>query len=376
LAESSKAAEGAEQPFGALRTQGSSVPRELGRDRLLLLDGVRALSILFVLAAHMLPLGPKHWQLNKSAGMLGMALFFTLSGFLITTQLHARRHVRAFFVRRLFRIVPLAWLYSVLIVVFLFHAGWPALRSHLLYLTNYDFAAITPLTTHFWSLCVEVHFYIFVGLLMASTQFRGFRAIPLIWIAAVLFRAWKAPEGTIETHYRVDEILSGAVLGLIYVGELGPRFRKLVTALPLWLLVAGLAAACLPAAGRFDALRGTLAAAAVGNALFRSDRRAVRWLEHRTLGYIAAVSYAVYVVHPLTMWGWLGDGNKVFRYLVKRPLSVALTFALAHLSTRYFERPLLGLGKRIAQRMETRDQSAASFGLAVVPAGSNSDPPG
>ncbi|RZA12642.1 MAG: acyltransferase, partial [Proteobacteria bacterium] len=56
-------------------------------NRLEILDGWRGLSILFVMASHMLPLGPKVWELNVAAGSIGMSLFFTLSGFLITSTL-------------------------------------------------------------------------------------------------------------------------------------------------------------------------------------------------------------------------------------------------------------------------------------------------
>ena len=37
------------------------------------LDGWRGISILLVLAAHLLPLGPKAWRLNETAGPMGMA---------------------------------------------------------------------------------------------------------------------------------------------------------------------------------------------------------------------------------------------------------------------------------------------------------------
>lgn len=55
--------------------------------RLSVLDGWRGISILLVLACHLLPLGPKPWQMNSAAGVMGMAIFFTLSGFLITSFL-------------------------------------------------------------------------------------------------------------------------------------------------------------------------------------------------------------------------------------------------------------------------------------------------
>src|ERR1700759_971314 len=83
--------------------------------RLSVLDGWRALSITLVLCGHLLPLGPKSWRLNETFAPMGMALFFTLSGFLIT-RLLLSTDVRSFLIRRFFRIIPLAWL-TILIVL-------------------------------------------------------------------------------------------------------------------------------------------------------------------------------------------------------------------------------------------------------------------
>ena len=38
---------------------------------LAVLDGWRGVSILLVLSSHLLPLGPKRWQLNEMAGPMG-----------------------------------------------------------------------------------------------------------------------------------------------------------------------------------------------------------------------------------------------------------------------------------------------------------------
>jgi peptidoglycan/LPS O-acetylase OafA/YrhL len=46
------------------------------------MDGWRGLSILFVLATHLLPLGPKVLRLNETFGPIGMALFFYTVGIL------------------------------------------------------------------------------------------------------------------------------------------------------------------------------------------------------------------------------------------------------------------------------------------------------
>src|SRR5437667_9931257 len=86
-------------------------------DKFPILDGLRAISILLVLADHLLPLGPKILQLNATAGSMGMSLFFALSGFLITSGLIKNPNISEFMARRLARILPLAYVYTM--VVFL-----------------------------------------------------------------------------------------------------------------------------------------------------------------------------------------------------------------------------------------------------------------
>jgi peptidoglycan/LPS O-acetylase OafA/YrhL len=55
--------------------------------------------------------------------------------------------------------------------------------------------------------------------------------------------------------------------------------------------------------------------------------------------YIAEISYALYIIHGVLSHTWLGAGDKLEKYL-KRPLLFGLKFALAHVSTPYFEQPI------------------------------------
>jgi len=82
-------------------------PSESALGRVSVLDGVRELSIVLVLAAHLLPLNAIWPKLNESVGVLGMALFVGLSGYLIGGLGIKRKPSTVFFVQRLSRIVPL-----------------------------------------------------------------------------------------------------------------------------------------------------------------------------------------------------------------------------------------------------------------------------
>src|SRR5690348_87525 len=97
--------------------------------RVPVLDGLRGISILLVLSAHMLPLGPKALKLNDAAGAMGMSLFFALSGFLITSVLHGNQNIFEFSVRRLARIIPLAYAYSIIVFSLVYYDPRAALGT-------------------------------------------------------------------------------------------------------------------------------------------------------------------------------------------------------------------------------------------------------
>lgn len=312
------------------------------------LDGWRAFSILAVLATHMLPLGPGGWG-NQFLGQMGMSIFFTLSGFLITCSLLERLNIRSFFVRRACRILPLAFLYATLALLI---QGKPFAYylAHWTFITNYDYQYVTPITSHFWSLCVEVHFYICIGLLVLLLGRRAFSLLPVLCVGVTALRVFEGAELGFRTHLRVDEILAGACLALVYHNHLGLGIRTVLTKTWPAAILLLLAISAYPGAGPVRYIRPYVGAALVGATLFQPPGRLQRVLASRPLAYIATISYALYVVHKMTMFGWLGTGSGLQKYLIKRPLSFALTFTAAHASTFYYERWWIDLGKRITRK--------------------------
>jgi peptidoglycan/LPS O-acetylase OafA/YrhL len=285
-------------------------------------------------------------------GSIGMSLFFTLSGFLITSTLLKSPDVVSFFIRRFCRILPLAYL-TVVVSLLIQGDGWRFYFAHFLFLVNYDYAHLTTLTGPYWSLCVEVHFYLFIGLLVALTGRRGLLFLPLVALIVTAFRIRNGEGINIKTHARVDEILSGATLALIWgdcLGHAGRVAARVLRASPAWILIALLTASGHPLSGPMQYPRPYLAAWLVGHTLY-AEGTVWAWLRLRVLRYIAEISYALYLIHPLSMYGWLGSGGTVVRYL-KRPLCFVITFGLAHLSTYTLERQAIAWGKQLTRRLE------------------------
>ncbi len=316
--------------------------------RLAVLDGWRGISILLVLAAHLLPLGPKQWRINEAAGAMGMALFFTLSGFLITRLLLQNQNVFHFLIKRFLRIVPLAWVAIVLALLTTTDSAAVYL-SHLFFYANLPPIQLTTITSHFWSLCVEVQFYACIALLVGLCGRGGLYSIPILGILVTINRIWMGSYIDIVTIRRVDEILAGATLALIYANHLGFKSKSLISKLNPYLLLGLFAISSSPYGVWVNYLRPYLAALLIGSTLLAQESPLTKLLANRILKYIATISFALYVIHGVLRETWFGSGDTLERYL-KRPILFAATFGLAHLSTFHFEARFIQLGKRLTAK--------------------------
>ena len=327
-----------------------------------MLDGWRAVSILAVLAGHLLPLGPSRFQMNAAVAASGMAIFFTLSGFLIASILRNDPNVRRFLVHRIFRIVPLAWL-AMAILAFANHANLATVAANLLFYANLPPARLMDGGEHLWSLCVEVQFYAVAALLVLIAGRRGLYALPVAALATTGFRIFAGETMSIITWHRIDEILAGATLALVLAAA-GVPGRKI--ALPRWLplvFAACLLASAHPALPWLGYCRPYFAAAMVGSSIVAAPGWLRCVLESALARYVADISYALYVVHAMLSATWFGSGNgSILQKYALRPVLIAATWGLAHLSTFHFERRWIAFGKRLAGDR--------------VPAATNPDSPG
>lgn len=315
------------------------------------LDGWRGISILLVLFGHLFPLGPKSWQLNSAVASLGMAVFFCLSGFLITNTLLYRPGVREFLIRRLCRIVPLAWAF-MLVVLLCGHAKLGTLLAQLLFVANYPPFFLTDLTGHLWSLCLEVQFYLTVALLFALFRRRGLLLLPVLCLCVTAIRVVTHTHISIVTYVRIDEILAGATLALALDTR---RFATLKARLQShWLIFALLPlalASASPLSGPLAYLRPYIVTLMVGQTILFAPGWTGRLLRSKPLFFLAEISYALYILHPLVHVGWFDTGSKIVRYAKRMP-ALALVFAGAWASTHYYEHWWIAQGKRWSRRLQ------------------------
>ncbi|MGV1792163.1 acyltransferase family protein [Rhizobium sp. A37_96] len=138
------------------------------------LDGWRGLAVLLVLIGHF---GGD--QYLPHLGSAGVDLFFVLSGRLMAEILFVRKMpLGIFFFRRFSRVYPALFAFVVISsVIFLPTPVTPGplgALSALSFTLNYviiEGRAFIPIFDHIWSLCVEEHSYLLLGLL--ALAFRG-----------------------------------------------------------------------------------------------------------------------------------------------------------------------------------------------------------
>jgi peptidoglycan/LPS O-acetylase OafA/YrhL len=318
------------------------------------LDGWRAIAITFVLLAHWFPLGPASLKLNAWSGILGMSIFFALSGFLITNLLIKNGNVHNFLIRRLFRILPLAYLYLAIVLPLMGAPGGVYLPNFLFY-ANWPPFFLDYRNGHFWSLSVEVEFYLAIALIVFFLRKKGLLLIPLMAIFVTGFRILHGKEASIETYYRVDEILSGACLALIYNSQnhpLGTYLQNVLKKANPYILIVLLMMSAHEWSGPFNYPRPYFSALLVGTTLYQHQTKLFSILAHPVLKYIATISFALYVIHPIVSYGWLDPNNtdsKIFKYFVQRPISIIILLTLAHFSTFYYEKYWISLGKKLSK---------------------------
>jgi peptidoglycan/LPS O-acetylase OafA/YrhL len=368
------------------------------------LDGVRAVAVLAVLGFHAEVPG-------FSGGYLGVSVFFTLSGFLITSLLvnevetTGRVSPGAFYARRARRLLPASVLCVGLLVVVAavtdVFDGVADLRAHvvgsLLQVANWVLlfgdgsyqqlfqqvaGSVSPLE-HYWSLAIEEQFYwlwpiSFIALTRVArtrrsqTMLLGAITASLAISSPVIAAVWGGDAAYWATPARAAEILIGGVLALAVTGRSLPRRWSM--AAPVALVALGVAMVTFPSSGG-PAYAGALPLVAVGSAALllglQVDGPVRTALSIRPLVWLGRISYGVYLYH----WPVYVIVDERRTDLDGAPLvilRVAITLAIAQASFMLVELPIRrGRSVRLPITFATAAGATAAVaivGFAVLPA--------
>ncbi len=299
-------------------------------------------------------------------GFLGVDVFYPLSGFLIVRFLSTWDGPNlgaVFFLRRFFRIVPLYILAVLVYVAASLAMGQNLDTLHnlwmtLLFLTGWAIFLVgrdlVPYTIT-WSISVEEFAYILLGLTALLARARLPAVLLLMFLSALLLRGSLLAQGHPQNIVyffppaRLDSIAIGGFVALA-----GGR-RWMLPGLLAALLLLTLGAAVSDAFRKLVLYQQVAVTAALAIAAVERYRRHLDgWLTDR-VARIGFYSYFIYLFHfyPVTAFDLLADrfGDPRSLFWPVAAASLAASYALAWLSFRFFEGPLMAWGRQLEPRV-------------------------
>lgn len=368
------------------------------------IETLRAAAIMFVLLSHF-PIDGAVWYFDLSGYVelwAGVDLFFVISGFLITHSLsglvsaRARGEacwpeLKAFWIRRAFRLLPAAWLWLLVPLLLSALIGQHPLFAPMRTLINDTLAAAfqvanfywascigsgqwgqlcsqPPVVGPYWSLSLEEQFYLLLPLVLILLPFRFLLPCLALLIAVHLF--WIRPIFTLAWYVRPDSLLWGVVLALL--SQRSTRFGladildKLRLGRPLSMALLALLA-WVPSLGA-QVIPGVATVAVVallGAALVQLAASGNGIRPGKFLLWMGSRSYALYLVHfplyALTQFLLFPDGSRLLQgwqdiaiYAVCAGSIIALA---AELTYRLVESPIRDYGRQLARRISGCQQT-------------------
>lgn len=155
-------------------------------------------------------------------GVIGVDIFFVLSGFIIAYTAEPARGISHFAVRRVARVVPLYWLLTTGVVFVTLMA--PALvngttvstekiiRSYLFIPYQKDNGLVQPLLFLGWTLCYEMYFYALFCLCLSAGRHAAWIACALL--SLIVLVGWIRPEGGTLWHFYTNPMILEFAFGL------------------------------------------------------------------------------------------------------------------------------------------------------------------
>jgi len=341
--------------------------------RFLLIDALRGLAALAVVLYHveegrhiegLSAAMPRFLRVLLEHGGLGVEVFFVLSGFVIAHAMSrhevTRGYVGRFMLRRSLRLDPPYWASMALGIAFGVLSshlvtgksyalpGGKEIVIHVLYLQ--DLLGVPPLSSIYWTLCLEIQFYLVFSLLMLVAARLRRRLSPeaafyaVMLPAAIVADIWPPQlrpfgvPGTFLSHWHLF------IAGVLVWWSATRSTDRLARAIA----ITNLAALLMLAAARADValLVGLIAATLILVAALCG--KLSTWLSARPLQWLGAISYSLYLTHNAIAGAafrlaYRLTGHTLATEALCSVLVVAVSLAFAYLFHRAIERPSLAL---------------------------------
>lgn len=307
---------------------------------------------------------------------IGVDIFFFISGYLLTyllvleKQKYNKINIPKFYVRRGLRIWPL---YFFLVAITPFLVNWlgekqPVYWSTIAMLNN--FQTIWTQTweypfSHFWSICIEEHFYLFWPIIVAFVPSRKLVSAIILLIGVSLgyklytymFLPGNWYHLYLHTLSRMDVILLGGLLAVIYLKK--PFTFKLSNTVIAAILAFVILMLAYDDISNFDNVLGgilrkpvymVLLALPIMDFLFNDERKNAI-LKFKPLLYLGKISYGIYMYGNILILVVIKQ--VLFRFNIHNiylyfGLIFILSLLIPVISYELLERPFLKLKQRFS----------------------------
>lgn len=366
-------------------------------------DALRGLAALGVLLAHayhstvmvkafdtFVPPGVGHLL---GFGVLGVPIFFVLSGFVIAHSLRNNSlcagSIGHFILRRQIRLDPVYWVVLALALLLLafehalpaaYTPPFPSINVVLLnafYLhkvtgpSNYSIVGVA------WTLCLEIQFYLLFILLMAvGKKGRSLRAGFSFTNWSVALVGLSGAACLVIKYFYLDNAWFFSFWYYFVAGVLAYlAWQRLIAPRWLWAFLALFAASAtispVPPSAHSTAMGGMMAGIFTALALYATGSAGVigSWGGGAALQWLGRISYSLYLIHLSVLslilrLGFKMTGTNPAFALVWSALALAASVGAALLLYRFIEMPSLQLAARFKQ---ARDRSGVSGFAAPAP---------
>jgi peptidoglycan/LPS O-acetylase OafA/YrhL len=310
--------------------------------RIKFLDGFRGLAILLVISFHafsrwpnIVPYGDiyQHYPIFEN-GWLGVQLFFLISGFVIIMTLEKCSSIKDFLIKRWIRLFPSMIIVTILVFAtasFFYErpAGLPNIKDIIPGLTFIEPGWLGGILGHniqaiegaFWSLFVEVKFYILFGFLYFFIgKKKAINGLIIMFLISIIMK--------IITHITIIKFISYINLivvnlsleyfGWFAVGTLMYLYYKNKNKnILIYSIFIGFLSVCLTTISNGNSIRVFLCASIIlliFISVFIVDSLK-KIFENKFLNFIGFISYPLYLIHENMMISMIVKINKNFSFV-------------------------------------------------------------
>jgi peptidoglycan/LPS O-acetylase OafA/YrhL len=301
-------------------------------------------------------------------GHYGVNIFFMISGFVIFMSLNATKSSADFVVSRLTRLFPIYWAAIIFTTIFVGLIGLPNREIPLLSTMGnlgmvHNLFGIPHVDGVYWTLEVELLFYCWALIAFSTGSLSKTHLLFALFFLARLVSFW------MERYFQAElPILLSRLLILKYIPWFGAGIMifRLVTGSAtrlrdIVLLCSAIVLMVIVEGYRLGAIMATTSIVLYGAAAGKLS------LNHRSLVWLGAISYPLYLVHQNVGYALILKLETVgVNPNIAVTTAIFASFSVAYFLTIYVDRPTMGwLRQQYKMRRQLSEERRARVGGAI-----------